>query len=132
MLIYVSVRQEPVYPVTCLSRFQKKKEKIIIIIKLFYNIFILSHTIVARYYGLALDVCVSVRPSVHFSFPDDYFSKHQWIFTKFGMCIDIMEIWFGIANRQISSNIYSYQIMAGYYSLMFLFAITMVLASAAG
>ena len=22
-------------------------------------------------------------------------SKHQWIFTKFGMCIDIMEIWFG-------------------------------------
>ena len=42
--------------------------------------------------------CVSVRPSVHssvvgpsvrFSFPDDNLSKHQWIFTKLGMCIDI-------------------------------------------
>ena len=38
-----------------------------------------------------------------FSFPDDNLSKHQWIFTKFGMCIDIVEIWFGIANGQISS-----------------------------
>ena len=44
----------------------------------------------------------SIRPSV-FSFPDDNLSKHQWIFTKLGMCIDIMEIWFGIANGQISS-----------------------------
>ena len=48
------------------------------------------------------------RPSVHFSFPDDDLSKHQWIFTKFGMCIDIVEIWFGIANGQISSNFDSY------------------------
>ena len=32
--------------------------------------------------------------------------KHQWIFTKLGMCIDIMEIWFGIANGQILSNFY--------------------------
>ena len=39
-----------------------------------------------------------------FSFPDDNLSKHQWIFTKLGMCIDIVEIWFGIANGQISSN----------------------------
>ena len=30
-------------------------------------------------------------------------SKSQWIFTKFDMCIDIVEIWFGIAHRQISS-----------------------------
>ena len=30
-------------------------------------------------------------------------SKHQWIFTKLGMFIDIVEIWFGIANGQISS-----------------------------
>ena len=36
-----------------------------------------------------------------FSFPDDNLSKHQWIFTKLGMCIDIVEIWFGIANGQI-------------------------------
>ena len=47
--------------------------------------------------------CMSICPSVHFSFPDDNLSKHQWIFTKLGMCIDIVEIWFGIANWQISS-----------------------------
>ena len=46
----------------------------------------------------------SVRPSsVRFSFSDDNLSKHQWIFTKLGMCIDIVEIWFGIANGQILS-----------------------------
>ena len=54
-----------------------------------------------------LSVCLSVVcTSVHFSFPDDNLCKHQWIFTKLGMCIDIMEIWFGIANGQISSNFY--------------------------
>ena len=36
-------------------------------------------------------------PSVRISFPDDNLSKH-WIFTKFGLCIDIVEIWFGIAD----------------------------------
>ena len=41
-------------------------------------------------------------PSV-FCFAYDNLSKHQWIFNKLGMCIDIVEIWFGIANRQISS-----------------------------
>ena len=45
----------------------------------------------------------SVSASVRFSFPEDNLSKHQWIFTKLGMCIDIVEIWFGIANGQISS-----------------------------
>ena len=45
-----------------------------------------------------------VRPSVHFSFPDDDLSIHQWIITKFGVCTDIVEIWFGIANGQILSN----------------------------
>ena len=52
-------------------------------------------------------VCVRpsvVRPSVRFSFPDDKLSRRQWIFTKLGMCIYIVEIWFGIANGQISSN----------------------------
>ena len=48
----------------------------------------------------------SVRLSVRFSFPDDNLSKHQWIFTKLGMCIDIVEIWFGIANGQILSTFY--------------------------
>ena len=33
----------------------------------------------------------------------DNLSKHQWIFTKLGICIDIVEIWFWIANGQISS-----------------------------
>ena len=64
--------------------------------------------IVAGYYGFRLDVRVSVPqlyicPSIHFSFPDDNLSKHQWVFFKLGMCIDIMEIWFWIANGQISS-----------------------------
>ena len=45
-----------------------------------------------------------VCPSVRFLVPDDNLSKHQWIFTKLGMCIDIMEIWFGTANGQILSN----------------------------
>ena len=38
-----------------------------------------------------------------FLFPDDNFSKCQWIFTKLGVCIDIIEICFGIADGQISS-----------------------------
>ena len=50
-------------------------------------------------------VCLSVCPSIRF--PDDNLSKNQWIFTKLGMCIDIVEIWFGIANGQISSNFYA-------------------------
>ena len=78
-------------------------------------LFIPDHTIVAGYYGFTLDVCVSVhpsisrtsvRPSIRFSFPDDNLSKLQWVFTKLGMCIDIVDIWFGIANGQISSNFY--------------------------
>ena len=32
-------------------------------------------------------VSPSVRPSVHFLFPDDNFSKHQWILTKFGSAL---------------------------------------------
>ena len=38
-----------------------------------------------------------------FSFPYDYFGKYQWIFTKLGICIDIVKIWFCIADWQISS-----------------------------
>ena len=49
----------------------------------------------------------SIRPSMcpsifHFRMIT---SKHQWIFTKLGMCIDIVEIWFWIANGQIRVNI---------------------------
>ena len=69
------------------------------------------YIIVAGYYGFTLDVYVYVRPSVVrrsvcFSFLDDNLSKHQWIFTKLGMCIDILDIWFGIANGQILSDFY--------------------------
>ena len=61
------------------------------------------------YYGFALDIHVSVRllyicPPV-FLFPDDNLCKHQWIFLKLGMCIDIV-IWFGIVNGQILPNFY--------------------------
>ena len=75
----------------------------------------------AGYYGFTLDVrvpvcpcvclsvrpsvgCTSIHPSVCISLPDDNLSKHQWISTWLGMCIDIEEIWFGIANGQISLN----------------------------
>ena len=90
----------------------------------------------ARYYGFMLDVLVSVspsvvRPSICPSAPLSVFrflmitSKHQWIVTKLGIGIDSEEIWFGIANGQISSNFTGLSacdtIMAGYYSLTFLF-----------
>ena len=56
--------------------------------------------IVAGYYGFVRPyVCL---PSV-FSFPDVNWSKCRLISTKFVMCIDIIEIWFEMANGQISS-----------------------------
>ena len=75
------------------------------------SFFISCHTIVVGYYGFTLVVLESVRlsyvcPFVHPSvrpFPADNLSKNQWIFTKLGICIDIVEISFGIANGQISS-----------------------------
>ena len=53
----------------------------------------------------------SVRPSVRlsnvhpsvFSFTDDNLSKMSMNFTKLGMCTDNVDVWFEIANRQISS-----------------------------
>ena len=38
-----------------------------------------------------------------FSFLDNNFSKYQWTFTRLGMCIDIVDICFGIADGQILS-----------------------------
>ena len=46
---------------------------------------------------------LSARDTPILSSPDDNLTKHQWIFIKLGMFIDIVEIWFGIANGQISS-----------------------------
>ena len=59
--------------------------------------------------SIRLSIRPSIHPSVicmsvHISFLDDNLSKHQWIFTKFGFCIDIVELWFGIADGQILSN----------------------------
>ena len=39
--------------------------------------------------------------------------KSQWIFTKLSMCIDIVEIWFGIATEYISSFFFFSQISFG-------------------
>ena len=64
------------------------------------SLFIPHHTIVVGYYGFMLDVLLSIP----ILFMDDNLSKHQWIFTKLGMCIDILEIWFGIADGQFLSN----------------------------
>ena len=47
---------------------------------------------------------LSARETSVFSFLDGNFSKYQWIFTKLGICIDIVEICFGIASGQISFN----------------------------
>ena len=44
---------------------------------------------------------LSARDTPMFSFPD--LSILQGILTKLGTCIDIREIWFWIANGQISS-----------------------------
>ena len=45
---------------------------------------------------------LSARDTPKFSFPDDNLSKCQGILTKLGTCIDMKEIWFEIANGQIS------------------------------
>ena len=66
----------------------------------------LSFCSYVRLAGHQSSIHLSIRPCVSFLFPDDNLSKHQWIFTKLGMCIGIVDIWFGIANGQISSNFY--------------------------
>ena len=40
---------------------------------------------------------LSARHTYIFSFPDNNLSRYQSIFSKLGMCIDIVEIYFGIA-----------------------------------
>ena len=52
--------------------------------------------IVEIWFGIADGQISSILDRVtcpsDFSFPDDNLSKYQWIFTKLGMCIDIVEI----------------------------------------
>ena len=43
-----------------------------------------------------------------FSVLDNNFSIYQWIFTKLNVCIDIVDICFGIANGRMSSIFDSY------------------------
>ena len=43
---------------------------------------------------------LSAQDTPIFSFPDNNLSEHQWFLTKLSMRIDILEIWFGIANGQ--------------------------------
>ena len=53
-----------------------------------------------------VSVCPSVcgtSVSLYFCFPDDNLPECQWIFIKLGVCVDVVDIWFGIANGQISS-----------------------------
>ena len=59
----------------------------------------------AEYYGFYVgrpSVRSSVRSCV-LSFLDDILSNYQWIFTKLYICIDIVEVWFGIANGKFLS-----------------------------
>ena len=63
------------------------------------------------------DIRIFISESV-FSFSDGNLSKLQWILTKLGMCIHIMEIWFEIANGQILSiflQLSAHMTVAGYY-----------------
>ena len=67
-------------------------------IYLFIYLFIPSHMIVAGCYGFTLVTRVSIRLPPIFSFPDDNLSKCLRNFTKLGLYIDIVEIWFGNVN----------------------------------
>ena len=67
-----------------------------------------------------------VRLSIHFSFPDDNLSKHQWILTKLGMCFDIVEICLGLLMgkfHQCLTELSARDTMMAGYSLTFLFSI---------
>ena len=46
---------------------------------------------------------INCLQQVRILFADNNLSKCQWIFTKLGVCIDIVEICFGIADGQILS-----------------------------
>ena len=44
---------------------------------------------------------LSVCDMSEFSFPDTNSAKYQWVFTKIRVCIDIVTIWFVIADGKI-------------------------------
>ena len=55
---------------------------------------------------------LSARDTPIFSFPDNKLCKCQRILTKLGTCIDIKEIWFGIANGQKISSMFDSYLLA--------------------
>ena len=68
---------------------------------------------------------LSARSTFVFSFQDNNLSNSQQIFTKLEICIDIVEIWFGIAFGYITSIFDSYLpmtrwsiIVSGFYCMM--------------
>ena len=68
-----------------------------------------------------------LQTCIYSRFLDNDLSKYQGILTKLGTCIDMKEIWFEIGYGQISSmfnRVICPQQMAGYYSLMFIFALS--------
>ena len=68
---------------------------------------------------------LSARDMPIFSFSDDYLSKSQGILTKLGTCIDLKEICLGLLMGKFCQCLTELSacdtIMAGYYSLTFLF-----------
>ena len=68
-----------------------------------------------------------VRLPVRFSFPDDNLSKHQWIFTKLDMCIDMWRSGLGLLMGKFCQFFTELSVrdttVVGYYSLTFLFPI---------
>ena len=79
-----------------------------------------------KFHQFLTEISACTHPYFYFQMIDNL-SKYQWIFTKLGMCIDIVEIWFGIAYGQIMSTLADlsshHMKMAGYYRFMFLFAV---------
>ena len=62
-------------------------------------------------------ICLSVTfMSVRFSFSDGKLSKHQWIFTKLVMCIDIVVM--GKCCQMFTELSAHDTIMVGYYTLI--------------
>ena len=57
--------------------------------------------------SICLSICLLIHLSI-FSFPNGNLSNYPWIFIKLGMCVIIVEIWFGITNGQILSVFDSY------------------------
>ena len=86
--------------VECLSN-NKVQWKAIAVKGIVFSIllFISRHTIVAGYYCFTLVIGVFIHPLVcHTSIHIFISWRYQCIFTKLGMCVDIMEVWFGIAD----------------------------------